>query len=291
MNNKSMKMKSDRKLFVSSILIILLCVISIFAFIGCSKDQSDNNSDMSAADIASEEPEPETAIDEADDSSQAVSSDSADFLAGIPAWEGFAFTYVNGNKPDFGPYEIWTATQESLDPLDDLGRCGTANSCIGQDGMPTEPRGNICSVEPTGWHTERYDFLEGEALYNRCHLIAHMLSGDDAVPRNLITGTSYLNRDGMLPFEIAIADYVKDTGNHVMYRVSPVFEGDELIARGVHMEAISVEDDGEGLSFNVFCYNVQPGIDIDYRTGDNKVSEDDTMLKDYQERDMMLILI
>ena len=128
----------------------------------------------------------------------------------------------------------------------------------------------------------RYDFVEGEALYNRCHLIAHQLSGDDAVPRNLITGTSYMNRDGMLQFEETIGDYVRSTGNHVMYRVTPVFEGDELIARGVHMQAVSVEDNGEGLAFNVFCYNVQPGIDIDYKTGDNKLSEDRTMLEEYQ---------
>ena len=200
----------------------------------------------------------------------------------MPEWMGYAFCYVNGNKPDFEPDEIWTSTQESLDPLDDLGRCGTANSCIGLDGMPTEPRGDISEVHPTGWHTERYDFVEGEALYNRCHLIAHMLSGDDAIPRNLITGTSYMNRDSMLQFEQAIAAYVQETGNHVMYRVTPVFMGDELVARGVHMEAVSVEDEGEGLAFNVYCYNVQPGIDIDYETGDNELSEDTTMLEAYQ---------
>ena len=208
--------------------------------------------------------------------------DSSDFLADIPEYAGYAFCYVNGNKPDFKEDEIWKATQESLDPLDDLGRCGTANSCIGKDGMPTESRGDISEVHPTGWHTDRYDFVEGEALYNRCHLIAHQLSGDDAVPRNLITGTSYMNRDGMLPFEVTIGDYVRATGNHVMYRVTPIFSGDELIARGVHMQAISVEDGGEDLAFNVYCYNVQPGIDIDYKTGDNELSEDKTLLEDYQ---------
>ena len=208
--------------------------------------------------------------------------DSSDFLADIPEYAGYAFCYVNGNKPDFREDEIWKATQESLDPLDDLGRCGTANSCIGRDGMPTEGRGDISEVHPTGWHTDRYDFVEGEALYNRCHLIAHQLSGDDAVPRNLITGTSYMNRDGMLPFEVTIGDYVRATGNHVMYRVTPIFSGDELIARGVHMQAISVEDGGEDLAFNVYCYNVQPGIDIDYKTGDNELSEDKTLLEDYQ---------
>lgn len=212
----------------------------------------------------------------------AVKYDSSEFLADIPEYAGYAFCYVNGNKPDFKEDEIWKATQESLDPLDDLGRCGTANSCIGRDGMPTESRGDISEVHPTGWHSDRYDFVEGEALYNRCHLIAHQLSGDDAVPRNLITGTSYMNRDGMLPFEVTIGDYVRETGNHVMYRVTPIFSGDELIARGVHMQAISVEDGGKDLAFNVYCYNVQPGIDIDYKTGDNKLSEDKTLLEEYQ---------
>jgi len=210
------------------------------------------------------------------------STDAEEFLVDIPEWSGFAFCYVNGNVPDFEPDEIWTSTQESLDPLDELGRCGTATSCIGVDGMPTEPRGDISSIEPTGWHTDKYDFIEGGLLFNRCHLIGYQLSGDDAIARNLITGTSFMNRDGMLQFENAIAAYVKETGNHVMYRVTPVFVGDELIARGVHLEAISVEDNGAGLAFNVFCYNAQPGVDIDYLTGENELSDDDSMLKDYQ---------
>ena len=235
-------------------------------------DQSSNKiSERDTADkTAREEEAPTTAL-----------YDSSGFLADIPEWEGYSFTYVNGNQPDFTEDEIWTSTQESLDPLDRLGRCGAANSCIGQDGMPTEPRGDISSVEPSGWHTDRYDFVEGEMLFNRCHLIGHQLSGDDAIPRNLITGTSYLNRDGMLQFENAIAAFVRETNNHVMYRVVPIFAGEELIARGVHMEAISVEDNGAGLAFNVFCYNVQPGVDIDYQTGDNKLSEDTVMLEEY----------
>lgn len=207
--------------------------------------------------------------------------DSSSFLNDVPEWQGYAFCYINDNRPDFKKDEIWTATRESLEPLDSLGRCGAANSCIGPDGMPSGPRGDISSIEPTGWHTERYDFVEGEMLFNRCHLIGHQLSGDDAIPRNLITGTSYMNRDGMLPFENAIAAYVRESGNHVMYRVTPVFRGKELIARGVHMEAVSVEDKGEGVSFNVFCYNVQPGIDIDYATGDNRLSDDTYMLEQY----------
>jgi len=268
MNNNTGKTRSTIYFTVALVLSALLT----FSMCSCGVDTS-----SVAGNVSNASETPETASNDAD------GSDSAeDFLADIPDWSGYAFCYVNGNAPDFRPDEIWTSTQESLDKLDKLGRCGTASSCIGPDGMPTETRGDISSVEPTGWHTERYDFVEGEALYNRCHLIAHMLSGDDAVPRNLITGTSYMNRDGMLPFENAIAAYVRETKNHVMYRVTPVFVGDELLARGVHMEAVSVEDDGEGLAFNVFCYNVQPGVDIDYKTGDNKLSEDTTALEEYQ---------
>ena len=215
--------------------------------------------------------------------------DYSEFLEGVPEWTGFAFCYINDNQPDFEDEEIWTTTQESLSRLDDLGRCGTADSCIGQDGMPTGERGDISEIHPTGWHSDRYDFVEGESLYNRCHLIAHQLSGDDAVDRNLITGTSYMNRDGMLHFENAISEYVRTTGNHVMYRVTPIFVGDELIARGVHMQAISVEDGGEGIAFNVFCYNAQPGVDIDYLTGDNELSQDTSLLEAYQSGDFAMM--
>lgn len=265
-----------------SIIALMLIALMVVFLCGCGQDTSKVAGNVSQVAESAEAEEIAPAEAAEDDTDASVNADAEDFLADIPEWAGYAFCYVNGNKPDFEPDEIWTSTQESLDPLDDLGRCGTANSCIGQDGMPTEGRGNISEVHPTGWHTDRYDFVEGEALYNRCHLIAHHLSGDDAVPRNLITGTSYMNRDGMLQFENAIGNYVRDTGNHVMYRVTPVFVGDELIARGVHMQAISVEDEGEGLAFNVFCYNVQPGIDIDYETGDNRLSDDTQMLEEYQ---------
>lgn len=264
-------------------ILILLSLLMMAAFCCCGIDTSTAAGNISQ--VADQDVEEEEETGEVAD----PTASPEDFLADIPEWKGYAFCYVNGNKPDFKPDEIWTSTQESLDPLDELGRCGSANSCIGQDGMPTEPRGDISSVEPTGWHTDTYEFVEGELLFNRCHLIGHQLSGDDAVPRNLITGTSYMNRDGMLQFENAIAEYVKATDNHVMYRVTPVFVGDELISRGVHMEAISVEDEGKGLAFNVFCYNVQPGVDIDYKTGDNKLSEDRTMLEDYQAGKYMII--
>lgn len=260
-----------RKLRTDAFVLLLIMMISLMC--GCGTDTSVSG-DQGISQTANAQEQNKT--------KNAESRDAAEFPADLPEWSGYPFCYVNGNYPDFESDEIWTTTREAIEPLDELGRCGTANSCIGTDGMPTEPRGDISEIRPSGWHTDRYDFVEGEALYNRCHLIAHMLSGDDAVPRNLVTGTSYMNRDGMLPFEIAIADYVRETGNHVMYRVTPVFKGDELVCRGVHMEAISVEDEGEGLAFNVFCYNVQPGIDIDYKTGDNKLSEDTEMLEDYQ---------
>ena len=270
--------------YCSLIFAVIICAAIIAAaVIGSgilgSLSDSDENIDYSVqTDTDTEKTELQESVFEGLYSSY----DSAEFLANVPTWDGFAFTYVNNNKPDFANEEIWTTTQESLDPLDYLGRCGTANSCIGKDGMPTEPRGDISSVEPTGWHTDTYEFIEGSLLFNRCHLIGHQLSGDDAIPRNLITGTSYLNRDGMLQFENAIAAYVKGTGNHVMYRVTPIFSGNELVARGVHMEAISVEDDGAELAFNVFCYNVQPGVDINYSTGENKLSENTSILEDYQ---------
>ena len=146
---------------------------------------------------------------------------------------------------------------------------------VGTDLMPTEDRGSISHVKPTGWHSIQYEHVEGKNLYNRCHLIGYQLSGENANEKNLITGTRYMNVDGMLPFENMVADYVKETNNHVLYRVTPVFEGDNLLADGVQMEAYSVEDDGEGISFNVFVYNVQPGVTIDYATGDSKEGRTD----------------
>ena len=254
--------------------ILLVLFVTTLTLAGCAADTRTARSSASAVfgegeDEAAEEPL--TGTDENVTDGRNL-YDQSDFYEEIPEWNGVPFYYLNGTVPSFAEDQVWTKTQEQLDELDDLGRCGTAISCIGVDGMPTEKRGNISEIKPTGWHTDRYDFIEGEALFNRCHLIAHQLSGDDAVDRNLITGTSYMNREGMLPFEEAIGDYVRATGNHVMYQVTPVFVGEELVARGVHMEAVSVEDGGAGISFNVFCYNVQPGIEIDYATGDNQLA-------------------
>ena len=194
---------------------------------------------------------------------------SAFSLREIPAYSGTPYTEVNGNKPYFTEADLTTQSFETYSELDSLGRCGVAYANVGQDLMPTEPRGEIGAVKPTGWHLVKYDNVDGKYLYNRCHLIAYMLAAENANPQNLITGTRYLNVQGMLPFETKVCDYIKNTGNHVLYRVTPIFDGDNLLADGVLMEAYSVEDAGEGISFCVFAYNVQPGIGIDYATGDN----------------------
>ena len=201
-------------------------------------------------------------------SAPAVSSPEIS-VSDIPAYSGNAYTAINNNQPYFTDSEITSVSFENYSPLDSLGRCGAASASVGKDIMPTEERGNIGQVKPTGWHTVKYDNVDGKYLYNRCHLIGYQLTGENANERNLITGTRYLNTRGMLPFENMVADYVKETGNHVMYRVTPIFKENYLLAAGVLMEGYSVEDKGDGICFNVFCYNVQPGISIDYSTGDS----------------------
>ena len=193
-------------------------------------------------------------------------------LADIAPYSGEPCAVVNGNVPYFSKEELTTQSFESYSGLDDLGRCGAAYACVGLDLMPTEERGSIGNVRPTGWHTVKYnDIVDGNYLYNRCHLIGYLLSGENANERNLITGTRYLNVQGMLPYENRIADYVTESGNHVLYRVTPVFEGENLLASGVLMEALSVEDGGQAVSFCVYAYNVQPGIAIDYATGESAI--------------------
>ena len=164
--------------------------------------------------------------------------------------------------------------------MDSLGRCGIAYACIGTDLMPTEDRGSIGQVKPSGWHTVKYDCVDGKYLYNRCHLISYQLTAENANENNLITGTRYLNVEGMLPFENIVADYIKETGNHVLYRVTPIFEGNNLVASGVQMEAKSVEDNGEGILYNVYCYNSQPGVGINYATGDSWLDGETTESQD-----------
>ena len=199
----------------------------------------------------------------------------------VPAFEGNPYVYVNDGEPTF------TDEQRAAEPghehygeLDELGRCTAAFAVVGPETQPTEKRGSIGEIRPSGWQMAKYDFVEGKYLFNRCHLLGYQLTGENANPQNLITGTRYLNIQGMLPFENAVADYVDATGNHVLMAVTPIFEGSELVARGVHMMAESVEDGGEGVAFNVFCYNVQPGVVIDYGTGESMLEEDATPLPD-----------
>lgn len=188
-------------------------------------------------------------------------------LDGIPAFAGEPYVNINEGQPQFTEDEITTASYEFYSDLDSLGRCGMVMACCGKDLMPTGERGSISNVYPSGWEQAKYDFVDGTYLYNRCHLIGWQLTAEDANERNLITGTRYINIEGMLPFENMVADYIKETGNHVMYRITPIYEGNNLVASGVQMEGYSVEDNGEGICFNVYCYNVQPGVEIDYATG------------------------
>lgn len=194
-------------------------------------------------------------------------------LDAIPAYSGEPYVVINGNVPEFDLEEYGDLEFEIYSPLDSLGRCGVAFANISLLTMPTEERGEIGMIKPSGWHTVRYDFIDGKYLYNRCHLIGFQLAGENANEENLITGTRYLNVEGMLPFENMVDDYVDETGNHVLYRVTPIYEGDNLVAAGVQIEALSVEDGGAGIQFNVFVYNVQPGVVIDYATGENWAEE------------------
>ena len=195
-------------------------------------------------------------------------------MENIPPYDGTPYVVLNDNQPSFTEEDMTDVSYEFYSDLDELGRCGVTEACIGRDLMPTEKRGDISSVKPTGWVQNQYDFVDGKSLWNRCHLIGFQLAGENANECNLITGTRYLNVEGMLPFENLVADYVKETDNHVLYRVTPAFQGTELVARGVQMEAYSVEDSGDGVCFNVFCYNVQPGVEIDYATGDNWLADE-----------------
>ncbi len=194
----------------------------------------------------------------------------------VGAYSGNPYITINNNVPNFTDSEMTrTDAFETYSSLDSLGRCGVAYANICNELMPTEERGEIGSIKPSGWHTANYhEYIDGNYLYNRCHLIGYQLSGENANEKNLITGTRYLNVVGMLPFENQVADYVKSTGTHVLYRVTPIFDGNNLVASGVLMEAYSVEDQGKGVCFNVYCYNVQPGIVIDYSTGNSELSAD-----------------
>lgn len=233
---------------VTTFLLVFFIVGSGFGLSGCS-----SNKDNQAGTVGSTEVW-----------STAVADDMASLV-----YQSEPYVVINDNNPDFTETDMTTASFESYGELDGLGRCTTAYANIGKDLMPTEKRGSIGEVKPTGWQTVKYDNVDGKYLYNRCHLIGYQLTGENANAKNLITGTRYLNVDGMLPFENMVADYIKETNNHVLYRVTPVFAGNNLVASGVQMEAKSVEDNGDGILFNVYCFNAQPGIAIDYATGDS----------------------
>ena len=241
-------------------LALLLALVMLFSFTGCEEEEV-----VEALDIAIAVLE---ALEEEDIAA------SADSVEEIPEFSGEPYVAVNNNIPLFVEEEYTTESYEYYSELDELGRCGVTMACIGTDIMPTEDRGSIGSVKPTGWHSVKYDIVDGKYLYNRCHLIGFQLAGENANKKNLITGTRYLNIEGMLPFEDMVADYVKETENHVLFRVTPIFEGDNLVATGVLMEGYSVEDNGEGITFCIFAYNAQPGIVIDYATGESHLAEE-----------------
>ena len=204
-------------------------------------------------------------------------------LSEIPPYENSPYVVLEDNMPAFSEADMSTESFETYSDLDRLGRCGVAFANVGRDLMPTKKRGSIGMVKPSGWQLAKYDIVDGKYLYNRCHLLGYQLTGENANEQNLITGTRYMNVDGMLPFEDMVADYVKETGGHVLYRVTPIYDGNDLVARGVQMEGYSVEDDGEGVCFNVFVYNVQPGIEIDYSNGANRLDLNNAAAQDDEE--------
>ena len=231
--------------------------------------------DVQQSNIEEKETESSTGIVEADQDEKklAASMGLIEFdLSTIPEYSGEAYVAINGNEPDFEEKDLTTESYEFYSELDHLGRCGVTVACLGQELMPTEDRESISHVKPSGWVQGQYDFVDGKSLYNRCHLIGFQLAGENANEKNLITGTRYMNTIGMLPFENMVADYIKETDNHVMYRVTPIYDGDNLVASGVQMEGYSVEDEGDGIYFNVYVYNVQPGVEIDYATGENQAA-------------------
>lgn len=278
-------------------LALFLSLIMLLSFAGCNSDTYDYTDSSTGQPTISAEEDPtksdtdsqiqseqSSTVESMDknDSSSVTEKPSGTISVGtgtakavepstLPAYSGFAYTVVNGNQPNFSAFELTTAGYEKYANLDNLGRCGMALASCGKEIMPTngEERGNISSIKPTGWVQAKYDGISGGYLWNRCHLIGWQLSAENANKQNLITGTRYMNIEGMLPFENMVADYIRETGNHVAYRITPIFEGNNLVCSGVQMEAYSIEDAGDGICFNVYCYNVQPGISINYATGDS----------------------
>lgn len=291
-----MRMNFNKKL---KSLLSILCLIAVLfsAFSGCDSESSydgtteetdiiveafsenaEETEDDQWIDAETVKTEESTTQKEAQETSKAQSvgdDNSKAILSEIPEYSGTAYVVINDNIPSFNKYELTTKGYETYASLDSLGRCGGAVASCGKEIMPkvNEERGSISSIKPSGWVQAQYDWVSGKYLYNRCHLIGWQLSAENANKRNLITGTRYMNTEGMLPFENMVADYIRETGNHVAYRVTPIYDGSDLVASGVQMEACSIEDDGEGICFNIYCYNVQPGVKIDYSTGRSWASE------------------
>lgn len=265
-------MRKLQKTLLPLLLVVMLC------FSGCSETTPDTNNTLSnstqTTTASTDEPSLQEDIPSTSEAAPAID------LSNIPAFSGEPYVAINDNIPDFTDADLTSSSFEKYSSLDSLGRCGIACACIGTDLMPTEDRGSIGQVKPSGWHTVKYDCVDGKYLYNRCHLISYQLTAENANENNLITGTRYLNVEGMLPFENIVADYIKETGNHVLYRVTPIFEGNNLVASGVQMEAKSVEDNGEGILYNVYCYNSQPGVGINYATGDSWLDGETTESQD-----------
>lgn len=273
-----------KKRIVSLILVLSL----IFSFAGCVDledtysssinstyssqiDSVDDKTESSSEETTSSKPQSSTTSTEDKKPTNSVGSGTATAvnIATIPAYSGKAYVAINNNIPNFSSSELTTKGYEKYSNLDSLGRTQMCIASVGKDTMPKdgEERQSISNIKPTGWVQAQYDCVSGTWLYNRCHLIGWQLSAENANKSNLITGTKYLNIDGMLPFENMVADYIKETGNHVAYRITPIYDGNNLLASGVQMEAYSVEDEGDGICFNVYCYNVQPQITINYATG------------------------
>jgi len=259
---------------ITSVVALLLSILLILS--GCNTTEAPVTNNEITKDEIVETVEPSSVSDETNTETEQEPPQITETkfnLSSIPAYSGKAYVAVNNNIPYFTESEHRATSFEQYAPLDSLGRCGVAFANIGTDIMPTEERGSIGMIKPSGWQTIKYENVEGKYLYNRCHLIGYQLSGENANERNLITGTRYLNMDGMLPFENMIADYVEETDNHVLYRVTPVFDGNNLLATGVLIEGLSMEDNGAGICFNVFCYNVQPGIKINYANGNSEAED------------------
>ena len=264
-------MKADRNR-MPALIILLASVLSALTFSGCSSGIS-SSLPCDTSEYTYTQSENESVL------SENIPALSVGFdLSSVPEFSGDPFVIIGDGVPDFKTDELAHESYEYYGELDSLGRCTAAAACLGSDLMPNEKRESISRVKPSGWHSVKYDCVDGGNLYNRCHLIGFQLTGENANERNLITGTRFMNTEGMLPFENMTADFIKETDMHVMYRVTPIFEGNDLVARGVHMEAISVEDSGAGICFDVFVYNCQPGIEINYSDGESReiASDSDT---------------